>query len=102
MFCVDILENTPVTNLYVGLYWAYVITCIALIYLGLGNAELLLSEKGFYGMAFVLRLLGMVAVQKNVRDLEMFRQQQREQLKNINPSYAELDFDQPKQDTTSA
>jgi len=35
---------------------------------GLWNATLLLSEKGFYGLAFFLSLFGAVAVQKNVRD----------------------------------
>ena len=29
----------------------------------------MLSEKGFYGMAFALSLFGAVAVQKNTRDL---------------------------------
>ncbi|WP_253927089.1 YiaA/YiaB family inner membrane protein, partial [Shigella sonnei] len=32
------------------------------------NATLLLSEKGFYGLAFFLSLFGAVAVQKNIRD----------------------------------
>lgn len=97
----DKLENIPVTNLYVGLCWASVIICIVLLCLGLWNAELLLSEKGFYGMAFVLSLFGMVAVQKNVRDLDMFRQQHREQLKNINPSYTEIEHEHSNQDTTT-
>ncbi|EOO5890651.1 YiaA/YiaB family inner membrane protein, partial [Escherichia coli] len=34
----------------------------------LWNATLLLSEKGFYGLAFFLSLFGAVAVQKNIRD----------------------------------
>lgn len=37
--------------------------------IGLFNAALLLSEKGFYGMAYALALFGAVAVQKNTRDL---------------------------------
>ncbi|EGD7887017.1 hypothetical protein DOY91_18560, partial [Shigella sonnei] len=35
---------------------------------GLWNATLLLSEKGFYGLAFFLSLFGAVAVQKNIRN----------------------------------
>jgi uncharacterized membrane protein YiaA len=37
---------------------------------GLWNAELLRSEKGFYAMAFVLSLFSAIAVQKNTRDLK--------------------------------
>ena len=36
--------------------------------IGLFNAKLALSEKGFYGMAFLLALFATVAIQKNVRD----------------------------------
>jgi uncharacterized membrane protein YiaA len=35
---------------------------------GLYNAQLALSEKGFYGMAFLLALFATIAIQKNVRD----------------------------------
>ena len=35
---------------------------------GLWNATLAASEKGFYAMSFVLSLFASVAVQKNVRD----------------------------------
>ncbi len=41
---------------------------VALLLVGLWNATLLLSEKGFYGLAFFLSLFGAVAVQKNIRD----------------------------------
>ncbi len=41
---------------------------MALLVVGLWNATLLLSEKGFYGLAFFLSLFGAVAVQKNIRD----------------------------------
>jgi uncharacterized membrane protein YiaA len=36
----------------------------------LWNADLLLSEKGFYGMAFLLSLFAAIAVQKNTRDVQ--------------------------------
>ena len=38
--------------------------------MGLWNARLSDSEKGFYAMAFTLSLFATVAVQKNVRDLD--------------------------------
>ena len=66
----DKLEGKPVTTIYYGLCWASVAICIVLLALGLWNAQLLLSEKGFYIMAFLLSLFGAVAVQKNIRDLE--------------------------------
>lgn len=68
----DRLEGTPVTDLYYGLCWAAVASAVALLVVGLWNAGLLLSEKGFYGMSFALALFGAVAVQKNVRDLATF------------------------------
>ena len=43
-------------------------SAIVLLVIGLLNAELLLSEKGFFGMAFTLSLFAAITVQKNVRD----------------------------------
>ena len=40
-----------------------------LLTVGLWNATLQNSEKGFYAMAFLLSLFAAVAVQKNVRDV---------------------------------
>jgi uncharacterized membrane protein YiaA len=65
----DRMEGIPVTALYFGLSWASVILAISLLVIGLWNASILLSEKGFYGMAFVLALFAAVTVQKNIRDL---------------------------------
>jgi uncharacterized membrane protein YiaA len=65
----DRLENIPVTPIYYGLSWASVLLAIGLLTVGLWNAELALSEKGFYGMAFVLSMFAAVTVQKNTRDL---------------------------------
>lgn len=62
-------ENIKVTDLYYGLAWASTILCVLLLCIGLWNADLLLSEKGFYMMAFLLSLFGAIAVQKNTRDL---------------------------------
>lgn len=66
----DRLEGVEVTALYYALCWVSIIICIALLAMGLWNATLELSEKGFYMMAFLLSLFGAVAVQKNIRDLE--------------------------------
>ena len=69
----DKLEGTHVTPIYFGLCWASVVICLVLLALGLWNANLALSEKGFYIMAFLLSLFGAVAVQKNIRDIEYLR-----------------------------
>lgn len=65
----DRLEGIPVTPLYFGLSWASVVLALTLLAVGLWNASLLLSEKGFYAMAFLLALFAAVTVQKNTRDL---------------------------------
>jgi uncharacterized membrane protein YiaA len=64
----DRLENIAVTDLYYGICWTATIMSISLIIIGLWNATLLLSEKGFYAFAFLLSLFGAIAVQKNTRD----------------------------------
>jgi uncharacterized membrane protein YiaA len=43
---------------------------IVLLVVGLWNATLLRSEKGFYAMSFTLSIFGAIAVQKNTRDLQ--------------------------------
>lgn len=65
----DRLEGVPVTHLYYGICWVALGIAFTLLTVGLWNAELLRSEKGFYGMAFSLALFGVVAVQKNTRDM---------------------------------
>ncbi|MBO2030733.1 hypothetical protein J4D99_04955 [Siccationidurans ginsengisoli] len=67
----DQLEKVPVTGLYYGLAWFATLLVIALMLIGLWNATLTLSEKGFYGMAFLLSLFGAIAVQKNTRDARL-------------------------------
>jgi uncharacterized membrane protein YiaA len=64
----DKLEGIAVTDIYYGLSWFAVILCIVLLSIGLFNASMLPSEKGFYAFAFVLAIFGAVAVQKNIRD----------------------------------
>lgn len=67
----DKLEGTPVTGIYFSLCWLSLGLSISLLAVGLWNAELALSEKGFYAMSFVLSLFAAVAVQKNVRDVTL-------------------------------
>lgn len=64
----DQLENIPVTNLYYGIAWFTVLLSIVLLTVGLWNADLLKSEKGFYAMSFTLSVFAAIAVQKNTRD----------------------------------
>lgn len=64
----DKLENIPVTDIYYGLCWFTTLLAIALLIIGLWNATLLPSEKGFYAFAFLLAMFGAIAVQKNTRD----------------------------------
>jgi uncharacterized membrane protein YiaA len=69
----DKLEGVPVTGIYFGLCWLSLGLSISLLTVGLWNATLAGSEKGFYAMSFLLSLFGGVAVQKNIRDLAFFK-----------------------------
>lgn len=64
----DKLENIPVTEIYYGLSWFSILLTMILLIVGLWNATLLPSEKGFYAFAFLLSVFGAIAVQKNTRD----------------------------------
>ncbi len=64
----DQLENIPVTGLYYGIAWFCTILSIVLLVVGLWNAALLRSEKGFYALSFLLSMFAAIAVQKNTRD----------------------------------
>jgi uncharacterized membrane protein YiaA len=66
----DQIEGVPVTNLYYGIAWFSTILCIVLLTVGLWNATLLRSEKGFYAMSFTLSIFSAIAVQKNTRDMK--------------------------------
>lgn len=69
----DKLEGIPVTGIYFGLCWLSLGLSILLLSVGLWNATLNWSEKGFFAMAFLLSLFAAVAVQKNVRDMGLIR-----------------------------
>ncbi|MEY5048371.1 MAG: hypothetical protein RLZZ175_1730 [Bacteroidota bacterium] len=64
----DKLENVPVTDIYYGLAWFSSLMAITLLVVGLWNANLLPSEKGFYAFSFLLSLFAVITVQKNTRD----------------------------------
>lgn len=68
-------EGIPVTNIYYGISWFALIVAIALMAIGLYNAgSIVLSEKGFYGMSFVLSIFAAITVQKNIRDTQRARE----------------------------
>ena len=66
----DKLEGIPVTEIYYGLSWFCTILAVILLVVGLWNANLLPSEKGYYAFSFLLALFGAIAVQKNTRDIK--------------------------------
>ena len=66
----DKLEGIPVTDIYYGLSWFCTILAVILLVVGLWNANLLPSEKGYYAFSFLLALFGAIAVQKNTRDIK--------------------------------
>ncbi|MFY0630847.1 MAG: YiaA/YiaB family protein [Flavobacteriaceae bacterium] len=74
----DKLENIQVTEIYYGISWFTTVVSILLLVIGLWNAELLLSEKGFYGISFVLSLFGAITVQKNTRDIVYVKNNEKE------------------------
>ena len=68
-------EGIPVTGIYYGISWFALIVSIALMAIGLYNAgSIVLSEKGFFSMAFVLSLFAAITVQKNIRDSQRARE----------------------------
>lgn len=68
----DRAEGIEVTDIYYGLSWCMTLTAIVLLVVGLRNADLELSEKGFYGMSYTLGLFAAIAVQKNTRDSKLY------------------------------
>ena len=67
----DRLEGIPVTAIYFGLCWLSLGLSLLLLTIGLWNATLSSSEKGFYAMAYLFSLFSVVAIQKNVRDVAL-------------------------------
>lgn len=72
----DRLEGVEVTDMYYGISWSTTIISILLLIIGLWNADLELSEKGFYAMSFLLSIFSAIAVQKNTRDVNYIEKSQ--------------------------
>lgn len=72
----DRAEGIAVTDLYYGLSWFATIAAMLLLTIGLWNAGMMLSEKGFYAMAFCLSMFSAIAVQKNTRDAKMIEKKE--------------------------
>ncbi|MBN8693935.1 MAG: YiaA/YiaB family protein [Bacteroidetes bacterium] len=90
----DDLEGIPVTSIYYGISWFCTVLSILLLVVGLWNAELDKSEKGFYGMSFTLALFAAVAVQKNIRDsvsVKKSKPKEEEQTSNYYVNTGELE-----------
>jgi len=83
----DRLEGIPVTDLYYGISWFATILSIVLLTIGLWNATLLPSEKGFYAFAFLLAIFGAVAVQKNTRDRMQAEKEESQKTEHNKPLY---------------
>ncbi len=66
----DKAENIKVSEMYYGISWVVVIASLLLLIIGLRNADLELSEKGFYAISYLLSLFGAITVQKNTRDID--------------------------------
>ncbi|BES60492.1 inner membrane protein YiaA [Dysgonomonas capnocytophagoides] len=64
----DRIDGIPVSDIFYGISWASIVISIVLLAIGLINAEILPSEKGFYAFGFILALFGAISVQKNNRD----------------------------------
>lgn len=67
----DRIEGIRVSDQYYSLCWVATGVCLVLMAAGLFNATLTLSEKGFFGLAFVMCVFGAIVVQKNTRDLQI-------------------------------
>ena len=74
----DRLEGIPITEIYYGLSWFATVASILLLIIGLWNADLFLSEKGFYGMSFLLSIFSAITVQKNTRDIQYINREKNE------------------------
>ncbi|MEP2650380.1 MAG: inner membrane protein YiaA [Paraglaciecola sp.] len=79
----DKAEGIATSKVYYSLSWASAGISLALLIIGLINANLLLSEKGFYGMAYALSLFAAVTVQKNVRDLQAFKSNNEQEVEDL-------------------
>ncbi|KPV96958.1 Inner membrane protein YiaA [Pseudoalteromonas sp. P1-9] len=69
----DKQQGLPISKPYTMICWISLAIAIALLAIGLFNADMLLSEKGFFAMAYTLSLFSAITVQKNIRDMLAFK-----------------------------
>ncbi|SQD00690.1 Inner membrane protein yiaA [Escherichia coli] len=62
------MKGIPTTSIYYMTCLTVFIISVALLMVGLWNATLLLSEKGFYGLAFFLSLFWCSSGAEEIRD----------------------------------
>jgi len=58
----------PVPTAYSAMSYIAALLSLTLLVVGLVNATLALSEKGYYAMSFVLALFSAITLQKHLRD----------------------------------
>lgn len=92
----DRAEGIPVTNIYYGLAWVTVLVDLLLLGIGLFNADMGIYEKGFYGVTMVLSLFAVISVQKNVRDMAVFAEVEKNEEPKRKPAPSQQGA--PKQD----
>lgn len=98
----DRSEGIPTTNMYYLISWAALGLSIALIALGLMNADSLsLSEKGFYMMAFTMSLFAAVTIQKNTRDEAQIRTLTAPMVSTHNDDSAKVTHQAPRESDSS-
>ena len=68
----DKIEGVNYSKAYHLMCWCSAAIAVGLFVVGLYNAELLLSEKGFYAMAFLTSGFAAITVQKNIRDSKAY------------------------------
>jgi uncharacterized membrane protein YiaA len=79
----DKLEGIRVTGTYLNVCWAGLVAALGLFGFSLFNATFELATKGFFGMAYALSLFAVLTVQKNVRDMELFRNPKDDLLESV-------------------
>ena len=64
----DKQEGFPLSNISYIIGWLLIIGIFIQLVIVLWNADLVLSEKGIYGISYILSLFSAVVIQQNIRD----------------------------------
>ncbi len=79
----DRFESIPVSEAMHKAAYAVLALSLSVFAISINNAELALSEKGFFIISFLSSLYSSLVIQKNVRDLEVFKKlEMKEEKKN--------------------